>query len=50
MGEVHCCQFPNVGVWLDELHMLSLVEILSNYSPDTSVFVIFFCEDCFSQT
>ena len=48
MGEVHCCQFPNVGVWLDELHMLSLVEILSKYSPDTSVFVIFFCEDCFS--
>ncbi len=42
MGEVHCCQFPNVGVWLDELHMLSLVEILSKYSPDTSVFVIFF--------
>jgi hypothetical protein len=29
MGKVQCCQFPNVGVWLDELHMLSLVEILS---------------------
>ena len=35
MGEVHYCQFPNVGVWLDELQMLCLVEILSKYSPDT---------------
>ncbi len=41
MGKVHCCQFPNLGVWLDELQMLCLVEILSKYSPDTCVFVFF---------
>ena len=46
MGKDHCCQFPNLGVWLDELQMLCLVEILSKYSPDTCVFV-FFCGDFF---
>ena len=46
MGKVHCCQFPNLGVWLDELQMLCLVKFCPNILL-TPVFLYFFVEISF---